>query len=52
MNSAEKLKDHEPSILDEVVLTGHEEEVVLQHSSTLLQLLLGCIKIKVNVKVS
>lgn len=28
VNSAEKLKDHESSILNEVILTGHQKEVI------------------------
>lgn len=51
MNSAEELEDHEPGVLDEVVLTRDKEEVILQHSGTLLQLLLGRVEVKVNVEV-
>lgn len=52
MNSAEKFEDHEPSILNEVGLTGHQEEVILQYSCTLLQLLLCGIKVKVDIQMS
>lgn len=50
MDSAEELKDHESRILNEVVLTGDKEEVIFQHGGALLQLLLGSIKVKVNIE--
>lgn len=52
MNSAEKFKDHEPSILNEVILASYKEEIIFQNISTLLELFLSSIKVKVNIQMS
>ena len=50
MNSAEGLKDEEAGVLDEVVQTGDQEEVVDEHRLALTQLLLGTVKVEVHVQ--
>ena len=51
MDPAECLEDHHPGVLDEVVKTGHQEEVIDQDRLTVSQFLLGSIKIKVDIQI-
>lgn len=51
VNAAEGFEDHKPGILDEVVKHRNQKEVVEEHITTLSQLLLGGIKVKVDVQV-
>ena len=51
MDPAESLEDHHPGVLDEVVQAGHQEEIVYQNSFAVSQLLLGAVKVKVDIEV-
>ena len=51
MDPAEGLEDHHPRVLDEVIQTGHQEEVVHEHGLAVTQLLLGAVKVKVDIEV-
>ena len=50
MNAAERFKDHETGVFDKVVQNGDQEEVVEQHVAALSQLLLGSVKVEVDVQ--
>ena len=51
VDPAEGLEDHHPRVLDEVVQTGHQEEVVHEHGLAVAQLLLGPVEIEVDIEV-
>lgn len=51
MDAAECLEDHESCVLDEVVETRDQEEVIVQHGLTLVQLQSSRLKVKVDVQV-
>ena len=51
MNPAERLEDHHPGVLYEVVQAGHQEEVVHQNSLTIPQFTLRTVEIKVYVQI-
>ena len=51
MNTTEGLEDHHPGILDEVIKTRHQEEIINQHCLTITQFLLGPIKIEVDIQI-
>ena len=51
MNPAEGFKDHHPGVLDKIIQAGHQEEVVHQDRLAVPQLLLGSVKIKVDIQV-
>ena len=50
MDAAEGLKDQQASILNEVLQTSHQEEVVHENHLTLSQLLLGTVEVKLDVQ--
>ena len=47
---AEGLKDEEAGILDEVIKAGDKEEIIDEHCLALPKLLLGPVKVKVDVQ--
>ena len=51
VNTTEGLEYHHPRVLNVVVQAGHEEEVVDEDCLTVPQLLLGSVKVKVDVEV-
>ena len=51
MDPAECLKDHHPRVLDKVIQTRHEEEIIDEHGLAIPELLLGAVKVKVDVEV-
>ena len=51
MDPTECLEDHHPGVLNEVVKTGHQEEVIDQDRLTVSQFLLCSIKIKVDIQI-
>ena len=48
---AESLKDHHPRVINEIIQTSHEEEIIDQHCLTISQLSLGSVKIKVDIQI-
>jgi hypothetical protein len=50
VDAAKGLEDEKTSILNELFQAGHQEEIVHQHNLTLPQLLLGTVKVKVDVQ--
>ena len=51
MDPAERLEDHHPGVLNEVVQAGHQEEVVDQDSFAVSQLLLSTVEVEVDIEV-
>lgn len=50
MDATEGLKDKETCILNEIIKAGNQKEIIDQHCLTFPQLLLGAIKIKVDIE--
>ena len=51
MNPAERLEDHHSRVLDEVIQTRNEKEVIDQDGLTVPELLLSTVKVKVDIEI-
>merc|ERR1719154_820656 len=52
VDPAEEFEDHQPRIVDEFLMAGHQEEVVLEDGGAQLQLLLGLAEVEIGVEAS
>lgn len=50
MNATESLKNHEPSVVNKIIVTTHQEEVIRKYGFAFFQLLLCAVKVKLDVK--
>lgn len=51
MDSAERFENHEPSVFNELIQAGYEEEVIEQYRLAFVKFLAGAVEIEIDVKV-